>query len=361
MIGVLITLLSATTFGINHAMIRRGVISGTATQAVAISMPVGLAFFTVVTLLVGQLGVIAQFSPFALFMLAAAGIVHFVFGRYCAYRAIAAIGVNLAMPVTQWSMLVSLALALNFLDEKLDAVTLAGIALIILGPALLAARHSRRRTVPAVITTATTTTATATTATTATATTATATTATAAAATTTTADSTFKPRLVEGYTFAFLACFGWGSSPVLVRAGLDGPGQALAGGVVSYAAATVVITLLMLVPGPRRDLASMTARNLRWFSGTSIMTAVSQMLLYLAMAIAPVIVVQPLLRFQTLASTIAGWYLNRQHESFDRGVLWAIGVSMIGAVLLALDGQTLMRALDLPAWLAPALTWRWPV
>ena len=353
MIGVLITLLSATTFGINHAMIRRGVISGTATQAVAISMPVGLAFFTVVTLLVGQLGVIAQFSPFALFMLAAAGIVHFVFGRYCAYRAIAAIGVNLAMPVTQWSMLVSLALALNFLDEKLDAVTLAGIALIILGPTLLAARHSRRRTVPAVITTAT--------ATTATATTATATTATTAAATTTTADSTFKPRLVEGYTFAFLACFGWGSSPVLVRAGLDGPGQALAGGVVSYAAATVVITLLMLVPGPRRDLASMTARNLRWFSGTSIMTAVSQMLLYLAMAIAPVIVVQPLLRFQTLASTIAGWYLNRQHESFDRGVLWAIGVSMIGAVLLALDGQTLMRALDLPAWLAPALTWRWPV
>ena len=351
MIGVLITLLSATTFGINHAMIRRGVISGTATQAVAISMPVGLAFFTVVTLLVGQLGVIAQFSPFALFMLAAAGIVHFVFGRYCAYRAIAAIGVNLAMPVTQWSMLVSLALALNFLDEKLDAVTLAGIALIILGPALLAARHSRRRTVPAVITTATATTAT----------TATATTATTAAATTTTADSTFKPRLVEGYTFAFLACFGWGSSPVLVRAGLDGPGQALAGGVVSYAAATVVITLLMLVPGPRRDLASMTARNLRWFSGTSIMTAVSQMLLYLAMAIAPVIVVQPLLRFQTLASTIAGWYLNRQHESFDRGVLWAIGVSMIGAVLLALDGQTLMRALDLPAWLAPALTWRWPV
>ena len=351
MIGVLITLLSATTFGINHAMIRRGVISGTATQAVAISMPVGLAFFTVVTLLVGQLGVIAQFSPFALFMLAAAGIVHFVFGRYCAYRAIAAIGVNLAMPVTQWSMLVSLALAMNFLDEKLDAVTLAGIALIILGPALLAARHSRRRTVPAVITTATATTAT----------TATATTATTAAATTTTADSTFKPRLVEGYTFAFLACFGWGSSPVLVRAGLDGPGQALAGGVVSYAAATVVITLLMLVPGPRRDLASMTARNLRWFSGTSIMTAVSQMLLYLAMAIAPVIVVQPLLRFQTLASTIAGWYLNRQHESFDRGVLWAIGVSMIGAVLLALDGQTLMRALDLPAWLAPALTWRWPV
>lgn len=335
MIGVLITLLSATTFGINHAMIRRGVISGTATQAVAISMPVGLAFFVVAALLVGQLGVVAEFSPFALLMLAAAGIVHFVFGRYCAYRAIAAMGVNLATPATQWSMLVSLVLAISFLNENLDAIKLAGIGLIMLGPALLAARYSRRLGA----------------------------TAEAAKSTTVTkapADPTFKPRLVEGYTFAFLACFGWGSSPVLVRSGLDGPGQALAGGVVSYAAATLVVALLMLVSGPRRDLASMTAQNLRWFSGTSIMTAVSQMLLYLAMAIAPVIVVQPLLRFQTLASTIAGWYLNRQHESFDRGVLWAIGVSMIGAVLLALDGQMLMRVFDLPAWLAPVFGWRWP-
>ena len=330
MIGVLITLLSATTFGINHAMIRRGVISGTATQAVVVSMPLGLAFFALAALFAGQLGVVAQFSPFALLMLAAAGIVHFVFGRYCAYRAIAAMGVNLATPATQWSLLVSLVLAMSFLGERLDAVKLAGIGLIVLGPALLAVRHSLRRAALAV------------------------------AARTATAGSTFKPRLVEGYTFAILACFGWGSSPVLVRAGLDGPGQALAGGVVSYAAATLVIALLMLVPGPRRDLASMSARNLRWFSGTSIMTAASQMLLYFAMAIAPVIVVQPLLRFQTLASTIAGWYLNRQHESFDRGVLWAIGVSMIGAVLLALDGQTIMRALDLPAWLAPVLAWRWP-
>ena len=203
------------------------------------------------------------------------------------------------------------------------------IALIVLGPALLAARM-RRRTAPA------------------------------AKATNGSTTPAFKPRLVEGYTFAFFACFGWGSSPVLVRAGLEGPGQALAGGIVSYAAATLVIVLIMLLPGPRRDLVSMSTRSLRWFSGTSLMTAIAQMLLYLAMAVAPVIVVQPLLRFQTLASTIAGWYLNRHHESFDPRVLWAIGVSMIGAVLLALDAQTLARILDLPAGLAPLLAWRWP-
>ena len=150
MIGVFITLLSATAFGINHAMVRRGVINGTATQAVAVSMPLGLVFFSVIALMFGQFGVITQFSPYALFMLGAAGIVHFVFGRYCAYRAIAAMGVNLATPATQWSLLVSLVLAMGFLDEKLDAIKLAGIALIVLGPALLAARM-RRRAAPAEI------------------------------------------------------------------------------------------------------------------------------------------------------------------------------------------------------------------
>jgi drug/metabolite transporter (DMT)-like permease len=322
MIGVLITLLSATTFGVNHALVRHGVISGSAAQAVAVSMPVGLVFFILIAFFAGQLGEVARFSPFALIMLSAAGIVHFVFGRYCAYRAIAAMGVNLATPATQWSLLVSLVLAMVFLSEQLDAVKLAGIALIVAGPGLIVARLKRRAT-PVT-------------------------------------NTSFKPRLVEGYTFASLACLGWGSSPVLVRAGLEGPGQALAGGVVSYAAATVVVAGLMLVPGPRRDVAAMTARHLRWFAGTSTVTAISQMLLYLAMALAPVIVVQPLLRFQTLAAAVTGWFINRQHESFDPGVLWAIGISMIGAVLLALDGQTLLQSFDLPAWLVPVLAWRWP-
>lgn len=324
MLGVLITLLSATTFGINNAMVRRGVIAGTATQAVAVSMPVGLAVFALVALVFGQLGEVARFSPFALTMLACAGLSHFVFGRYCAYRALAAMGVNLAMPVTQWSLLVSLVLAMVFLGETLDLMKALGIAFVVLGPVVLVARQRARsvRAKPA--------------------------------------SSSFKPRLAEGYTFGILACFGWGSSPIFVRAGLEGHGHAIAGGVVSYAAATVVIALVALLPRPRRELLSMDRPTLRWFTGTSILTGVSQMLMYIAMAIAPVIVVQPLMRFQLVTGTIAGWYMNRSHEAFDPGVLWAIGVSMIGAVLLALDGPSIMASLGAPAWLAAAFAWQWP-
>src|SRR3954462_6545955 len=120
-------------------MVRRGVITGTATQALVMSMPVGLASFALMALIFGQFGEFAHFSSFELLMLACAGLSHFIFGRYCAYRSLAAMGANLSMPVTQWSLLVSLVLAVIFLGEKLDLMKVLGIALVVLGPAVLVA------------------------------------------------------------------------------------------------------------------------------------------------------------------------------------------------------------------------------
>jgi drug/metabolite transporter (DMT)-like permease len=328
MLGVALTLLSATTFGLNNVLVRRGVITGTAMQALVLSMPVGLASFALVALLFGQLHEVARFTPFALLMLACAGLSHFVFGRYCAYRALAAMGSNLSMPVTQWSLMVSLTLAIVFLGEKLDLMKLIGIALLILGPMALVARQRMRRA--------------------------------PAPASFSSSPSSFKPRLVEGYTFAILACFGWGSSPAFVRAGLEGPGHALAGGVVSYAAATLAIALLLFFPRVRRNLLSMTPKELRWFSGTSVMTSVSQILLYLATAVAPVVVVQPLMRFQLIVAAIGSWFINRQHEAFDAGVLGALLISMVGAMFLGIDGPAVVAWLDGPEWMVAAFGWSWP-
>src|ERR1051325_5237156 len=79
-------------------------------------------------------------------MFACAGVVHFVFGRYCAYRSMKAMGGNLSAPVTQWSLMVSLVLAVAVLGEKLAVGRLVGIALLVLGPLLVvAAQRSRRR------------------------------------------------------------------------------------------------------------------------------------------------------------------------------------------------------------------------
>src|SRR5690606_9490499 len=53
----------------------------------------------------------------------------------------------------------------------------------------------------------------------------------------------FKPRYAEGYTFALLSVTGYGVSPLFIRMALQntGIGASLAGGLISYVAATLVI------------------------------------------------------------------------------------------------------------------------
>src|SRR4051794_25752930 len=100
----------------------------------AITVPIGVPLFFIAALAAGELGAVARFSPQAALALAVAGILHFVWGRYCNYRSIQAIGVNLAAPVQQINLIFTLVLAIAVLGERLTVLRLIGIALVLLGP-----------------------------------------------------------------------------------------------------------------------------------------------------------------------------------------------------------------------------------
>jgi uncharacterized membrane protein len=331
-LGVLFTLLAAASFGLNNATVRRGVITGTVTQVVVMSMPIGLLMFGAAALAFGQIGQVAYFTPEKMVFLVAAGVVHFVVGRYCNYRSIQAMGANLSAPVQQWTLLVTLTLAVVFLRETLDAMKVLGIGLLVLGPAMIVAAQRGKRP------------------------------RSAGAAAVSPHAAKFQPKMTEGYIFGILSCFCYGSSPILVRAGLEGMGvtAGLAGGVVSYGAATLVVVALLLVPVARRDASGIRRSNIPWFIWTGVTVCISQIFLYLAMAIAPVTLVQPLMRFANVFRTLFSWVFNREHEIFDTAVLGAIGISLVGGLALALNPNWVARTLDAPPWLAQALAWSWP-
>ncbi len=335
--GVLYTLLAAASFGFSNASLRRGVLTGTVIQAVAVSMPIGFVVFVGAAWVSGELMRIGEISGEAALLLAAAGIVHFLFGRYCNYRSIAAIGANLSTPAQQGTLLVSLTLALIFLGEVLTPLKIAGIALLVIAPALVFRREVRKRAgqnaaMPR----------------------------SAGAAAAPRAKPDYSDRMVEGYAFAFLSSLAYGTSPVLVRAGLQESHLSLGGGAVSYGAAVVVVVLVGLLPAVRRDVARLDRRGVFWFVVQGVSVCVSQMFLYMALALAPVTLVQPLMRFSPVFRTMFSWVLNRDHEDFSAGVMWAIGISLIGAMALGLDTHFVIRILHAPDWLGAILAWTWP-
>ncbi len=321
MLGAFFAIISAATFGFNIATVRRGVLSGSVFQAIAITVPMGVPLFLVAALMAGQLGAVGQFGWPGTGYMALAGILHFVWGRYWNYRAVKEMGANLSGPVQQLSLLVALTFAVILLDEKLTVLRVIGIALVVLGPAIMTRRApplrggSREHI------------------------------------------NGFRPNMVAGYTAALMATLGYGLSPILVRAGLADTGLSLAGGLISYVAATMAVALLLLLPGRAAHILSVDRGAAKWFTISGILVFFAQMFRYLALAIAPVTVVTPIQRLSLVFRVGLSTVLNPEHEVFDARVVIGVVVSLLGMLALTLSVEFIGEFLALPRWV---ITWRWP-
>jgi uncharacterized membrane protein len=326
-LGGLLALLSAAGFAFETATARRGVVTASVIQALAVTVPVGVPIFLVVTGAFGAFGTLAGFSASAIAYLALAGILHFVWGRYCNYRATKAMGANLVAPVQQSNMLVTLVLAIVILGEHLTLLRILGIGLVVLGPALT--YRDTRRT---------------------------------AAGAPAAAPKLFQPNYAEGYLFALLSSTGYGISPVLIRLALEDKAlqASLAGGLISYGAATLVFALILLLPGQWRHVRALDRGAAKWFAISGVCVSLAQMLRYMALALAPVSVVTPIQRLSLVFRLYFSRIINPQHEVFGGRLVAATVVSLAGALALSVSTDLVQAALPLPDWARTMLNWRWP-
>lgn len=349
MLGGLFALLAAASFGFNNAALRRGVLSGSVFQAMAITVPMGVPLFLLVGVATGHIDKLWEFPAEAYFWLAAAGVMHFVWGRYCNYRSTKAIGGNLSGPWKQAQLIVALVLAITLLGETLTPLKVLGIALIVGGVvATTRAKHKKKPKAEGIVETS-------------------------AEAVVAESPGTpvkpkreklpdFEPNYAEGYTFALLSATGYGVSPVLVRTGLEaqGPGFSIAGGLISYTAAAIVVGLIILLGRQWGHIRSMKPVAAKWFSLAGALVGISQGLRYTALAMAPVTVVTPIQSTSAVFRVLFGWVINRDHEVFGLWVYLGVLLSMGGVIALSLSTDIIIAHVDLPQFLLDIVDWEWP-
>jgi drug/metabolite transporter (DMT)-like permease len=291
--------------------------------------------FFLFTVMSGGLGAIGRFPPDALLAIAATGIVHFLCGRYCNYRAVKAMGANLSGTVIQLSLVVSLFLAITVLHEGLTPLRTVGIVLVILGPVLMRGPPAApaARIDPG---------------------------AAAGGRSVAAGPPPFQPRYAEGYLFGLMAAACYGLSPILIRIVVERGGLAdsMAAGFLSYCAATAVIALMMLWPGQLRHVLSIDRVPAKWFIASGTLVTVSQAFFYMALAVAPVSVVMPILQLHLVFRYVLARLLNPHHEVFGGMMIMATAISIIGAAALALDPEFLIGNVTLPAFVIALLRWR---
>ena len=321
MLGAFLALCSAATFALNNAFARRGVLTGSVFQALSISVPIGVPMFLLGAIVTGSLGFFLEFSAKAYFFFALAGILHFAWGRYCNYRAVKAIGSNLAGPLQESSVLIALFLAVFILGESLTGLKIFGILLVLCGP-LFVVEVGKKNKEPA-------------------------------------KKLSFTPLYAEGYLFAGLSALGYGCSPILIRSAVEGsgPGASLAGGTISYLAASVVVFAVIIATGNLQGVKNVEKQNAKWFVLAGLLVGVSQMLRYLALAVAPVTVVSPIQRLSLIFRMLFGWIMNREHEIFSWRLVAGTMVSLVGAVMLSLSVESVATWSLLPEWVRAAAAW----
>jgi drug/metabolite transporter (DMT)-like permease len=327
-LGAIFSLLSAASFALNVTAARRGVVTGTPMQGTALTIPIGVACFLPIAIATGQIAHLNAFSPAAAGWMAAVGLLHFLLGRYCNYRANQEAGVNITAPVIQLQIVVTLGLAVIILHEPCSILQILGAVVMLAGA--LVTQYQRPGS--------------------------------AAASSTVGSQprgTVFVARYAPGYLFASLAALAYGTSPIMARFALEntGPGGGILGGLIAYCAATAVVGLALISPRLRREVTSVKRENVRWFGYSGVFVAMAQGFFFSAVAVAPIMVVSPLLQFSLLFRLLFSKLFNPDHEIFGKLIVVGVATSILGSLAVAADTDMILRFVPLPAWLETALRW----
>jgi len=96
----------------------------------------------------------------------------------------------------------------------------------------------------------------------------------------------------------------------------------------------------------------------RWFIYSGVFVAIAQGLFYSALAIAPIMLVAPLMQLSLIFRFGFANTLTPHHELFGWHVIIGSALSILGACLVSVDTDLVLHALHLPAAIDALLSWR---
>ena len=317
MLGGLFSLVSSASFGFNNAAVRRGFLHGSVTQAIYVTVILGVPLFLIAAWISGEIFEVSGITLRGYVFFILAGVIHFYAGRYFNFRSIAALGANRSAPIRNMAIPVSVVIAVVVLEEHLTLFMILGIVLIMTGPFIIfetkkpknedqdysddpdSKNHLNEQTSD-------------------------------------TEKKEFVPNQKEGYIFGSLTSIAYGISPILIRSALQESNLPVLGCLISYISASSVILFSLILPGRLQLLRSMNPKAVAWFLVATVAVFFAQMFRYIALSIAPVTIVGPLQRTSGIFALFFAYFINRDAESFGFRVILGIVLAIIGSVILVI-------------------------
>jgi uncharacterized membrane protein len=120
----------------------------------------------------------------------------------------------------------------------------------------------------------------------------------------------------------------------------------------------VFFSLVLLKPGCWADIRGTSRENLPWFLSSAVLVSISQAFVYASLAVAPLMVVTPILQLSLVFRLFLSQLINRDYEVMNNAVLTGAFTAVLGSILVSLDTDEMTRMLDLPRLLTNFLGYR---
>ncbi len=295
MIGPVFALIAALSYASNTILVRRAVLKvPDANLGILISVPMAVPLFFLMLVCTGQTGRILSFSWQAYIWLSLAGILHFVVGRSLYYECVQLVGANIAGILRRTNILLAVVIGTTVLKEPLSRQLVMGVLLIITGISLAGFSPQTFQQV----------------------------------------NGGFSK--IPGRAFALgIGCgLAWGISPIFVKLGLQASGSPIAGGFISFSAATVILFVSLLNRRRRTALTHITGQAAGLFCKAGLLSFAANLARYVALSLAPASVVIPLVSIEPVIVLALSFIFNRRLEIFSRQVLVGTLTVVIGTILL---------------------------
>jgi len=102
----------------------------------------------------------------------------------------------------------------------------------------------------------------------------------------------------------------------------------------------------------------MRRENLPWFLSSAVLVAISQAFVYASLAVAPLMVVTPILQLSLVFRLVLSQLINRDYEVMNAAVVIGAVTAVLGSILVALDTDELTTLSGVPPSLADLLRYR---
>jgi drug/metabolite transporter (DMT)-like permease len=290
MSSISLALFAIVSFATSNLCVARGAQTSPTAAAVRLSVFVGAPVFAIVVFFAGQYETVPL--P-AVGYFASVGFLHYIVGRTLMWGAVKLLGASRALVFVALSPVVSLVLAVWFLDESLAVWAIFGATLAIAGPVIMGRLKGGKPD-----------------------------------------GSTSAPDLRRGATRAVLGSLAWGSTPILVKQGLNYDVPPLLGILIAYSTAAAIQFIISQVNKDSLKIRAIPRSALKWFILSSIFTNTAQLLLFLAYDVGDVTTVVVLIQMTPLLVTGMTHVLNRDVERITLGVVAGGVLSVAGAMLV---------------------------